>query len=562
MLFLTRASVLLATLAQVCLARVVEYKWEATWVNAAPDGYTRPVIGINNAWPCPEIRAKKGDTIKVVLKNGLGNQTTGIHFHGINQISTAWMDGPSLVTQCPVPPGSTIVYQFLADEAGTYWWHSHNLGQYPDGMRGPLIVEDTHDPFKRCYDKEYTLLISDWYHNDSISLARKFLSPENSRGIPPLPNGLLLNDGAGADYKFEVGKRYRLRLISVAAFASFMLQFDSLDMKVIMNDGAYVKKTKVSQLRIAPAQRFDVILEVKKDNTKRNYPFLVSLDQNLDWTTNNLTALNWPHNATGYVITDPAGDKKPIAVDRWQPYDDSTFRPWDGKKILAPATKTFVFNFNSGNDKFGIHRSFVNGATYVHPKVPTLYTVATTGEYNTNPIVYGGVNPFIISDGDIVDIVVNNHDRAAHPFHLHGHHFQVLTRPASGTGNWTGTDKGYNTVPPKRDTVVVMSNSFAVLRFEANNPGVYLFHCHIEWHVVSGLSATIIEGPEKLRNAKIPKDHIEACKKAGIPYKGNAGGAVDNPLDTSGIVLEPSQTYEGAEWHPPVPRSRARHLIF
>ena len=113
MIFSSRARILLASLAQVCLADVVEYTWEATWVSASPDGFTRPVIGINNVWPCPEIRAKKGDTIRVTLTNGLGNQTTGIHFHGINQISTAWMDGPSLVTQCPVPPGETIVYEYV-----------------------------------------------------------------------------------------------------------------------------------------------------------------------------------------------------------------------------------------------------------------------------------------------------------------------------------------------------------------------------------------------------------------------------------------------------------------
>jgi iron transport multicopper oxidase len=123
MLFSNRAGILLATLVQACLAyHVVEYKWVATWVNAAPDGYARPVIGINHAWPCPEIRAMKGDTIRVTLTNGLGNQTTGIHFHGLNQISTAYMDGPSLVTQCPLPPGETIVYEFVVSRNPLSIW--------------------------------------------------------------------------------------------------------------------------------------------------------------------------------------------------------------------------------------------------------------------------------------------------------------------------------------------------------------------------------------------------------------------------------------------------------
>ena len=189
----------------------------------------------------------------------------------------------------------------------------------------------------------------------------------------------------------------------------------------------------------------------------------------------------------------------------------------------------------------------VNGSPYVNPKVPTLYTAATTGDFNTNETVYGAVHPFLVSYGDIVDIVVNNHDGGIHPFHLHGHHFQVLSRVHTGGGDWPGPDHAgsYNPKPPRRDTVSVFPRSHAVLRFEATNPGVYLFHCHIEWHVEMGLTATIIEAPNMLRDIEIPQDHINACKKAGVPYKGNAGGSVEDPLDTSNIRYEPPLEYTG-----------------
>ena len=103
------SSLVLASLAG---AAEVTYNWDVTWVNAAPDGTPRTVIGINNAWPCPKIEATKGDTVIVNLRNMLVNETTGLHFHGINQIHTDLMDGPSGVTQCPVPPGSSITYKF------------------------------------------------------------------------------------------------------------------------------------------------------------------------------------------------------------------------------------------------------------------------------------------------------------------------------------------------------------------------------------------------------------------------------------------------------------------
>lgn len=175
--------------------------------------------------------------------------------------------------------------------------------------------------------------------------------------------------------------------------------------------------------------------------------------------------------------------------------------------------------------------------------MPTLYSVATTGTDNTNPIIYGDVNPIIIGSGDIVDIVINNLDAAIHPFHMHGHQFQVLDRPSSNTGSYPGRPH-FNPTPPKRDTVGVNANSYAVLRIKADNPGVFLFHCHIEWHVEMGLTATLIEGPEKLRGKTFPPDHIANCQKQQIPTSGNAAGNA-NATDTSGFNTVPPTTYDG-----------------
>lgn len=177
--------------------------------------------------------------------------------------------------------------------------------------------------------------------------------------------------------------------------------------------------------------------------------------------------------------------------------------------------------------------------------MPTLYSAATTGNYNTNPIVYGDVNPVIVPYGTVVQIVINNLDAAVHPFHLHGHQFQVLDRPGSNTGVWSGHSNTFPATPPRRDTVAVMANSYAVLRFEATNPGVFLFHCHIEWHVEMGLTATVIEAPEFLRGMIFPPDHIAACKAMGMPTEGNAGGDVTDPLNTSNYNTVPPQTYTG-----------------
>ncbi len=111
----------LLSLAAFARADKVEYTFDITWVWASPDGYGRPVIGVNGSWPCPLIEANVGDTVVVNVHNKLGNQTTGLHWHGLNQVSTVDMDGPSGVTQCGIPPDMSVKYQFVADIAGTYW---------------------------------------------------------------------------------------------------------------------------------------------------------------------------------------------------------------------------------------------------------------------------------------------------------------------------------------------------------------------------------------------------------------------------------------------------------
>jgi iron transport multicopper oxidase len=81
------------------------YTFSIGWVTAAPDGFSRPVIGINGKWPIPAIEANVGERITVKVTNNLGNETTSLHFHGLRQFHTNEMDGPSMVTQCPIPPG-------------------------------------------------------------------------------------------------------------------------------------------------------------------------------------------------------------------------------------------------------------------------------------------------------------------------------------------------------------------------------------------------------------------------------------------------------------------------
>jgi iron transport multicopper oxidase len=168
----------------------------------------------------------------------------------------------------------------------------------------------------------------------------------------------------------------------------------------------------------------------------------------------------------------------------------------------------------------------------------------TSGSLATDPTVYGTyTHSFVLEKDQIVEIVVNNIDPGRHPFHLHGHNFQALHRSEEEAGTFEAsnvTSASFPTIPMRRDTFVLYPNGNIVLRFQANNPGVWLFHCHIEWHVVSGLVATFVEAPLELQKTlEIPQDHYDICATAGVPVTGNAAGNTVNLLNLDGQNTPP-----------------------
>lgn len=167
--------------------------------------------------------------------------------------------------------------------------------------------------------------------------------------------------------------------------------------------------------------------------------------------------------------------------------------------------------------------------------MPTLFTALSTGQAATNPTVYGAtVNPYVLEKGDIVQITINNLDDGGHPFHLHGHNFQVLAR--SNSQPWQGDVSSFPKIPMRRDTVKVPGSGSLVLRFAADNPGVFLFHCHLDWHVEAGLSVTFIEAPLELQKQfpkGVPEQQKIICRKQQIPTEGNCAGNTRDLLNIS-----------------------------
>jgi hypothetical protein len=116
--------------------RVRQFQWTILDRVANPDGVFRPLITINGKFPGPMIECNEGDTLVIDVDNQSVNATS-IHFHGIFQNGTNWMDGTNGVTQCPIAPKGRFQYKFtVTGQSGTYFYHGHQAAQIADGLFG------------------------------------------------------------------------------------------------------------------------------------------------------------------------------------------------------------------------------------------------------------------------------------------------------------------------------------------------------------------------------------------------------------------------------------------
>lgn len=524
---------------QVC-GKTHQYDFNVSYVTANPDGvFERQVIGINGEWPIPIIRVKKDDRVVINLTNNLPDKNTSLHFHGLFQKDQNGMDGPEMVTQCPIPPGFTFTYNFtVPDQVGTYWYHSHSGNQYGDGLRGMFIIEDTEEPpFK--YDEEITVSVSDWYHKSGPALMQKFLNRYNPTGAEPIPQNSLFNDTKNVTWSVTPSTTYFMRIVNMGLFASQYLAIEGHKFTIVEVDGVYVEPYEVDFLYVSVAQRYGVLVTTK-DSKDKNYRFLNVIDKDmLDVLPTDLYLISTnfveysKHADTPKVISGNDEEEYEKLIESLGDFDDFDIKPLEKIPLFDEPDYQITLDFTMDNLGDGVNYAFFNNLTYTAPKVPTLYSVMSSGKYATDPKIYGSnTNTFILQKDEIVEIVLNNQDPGKHPFHLHGHNFQVIKKSEEGDDDdnpilYDPKNPDHNKFPEfplMRDTLLVNPNGFIVIRFKADNPGVWYFHCHVDWHLEQGLAITLVESPELIQAQSIPENHFDSCKAGDISYKGNAAG--------------------------------------
>lgn len=415
------------------------------------------VWAFNGAVPGPEIRVRQRDRVRVVVENRLAEETT-VHHHGIRLPNA--MDGVPHLTQKPIAPGETFVYEFNVPDAGTYWYHPHinSAEQVGRGLSGPLIIEER-EPVRA--DRDIVWVLNDWRLQPDAQISNDFHNMHDMAHNGRVGNTVTINGRVPETFEVRSGERIRLRVINAANARIFGLKFGALKPTVIAYDGQPVAPHELTdgRLILAPAMRTDLVLDMTGKPGER------------------VQIIDDFYRGLEYRFVDVV-------------YGDEGLRDKPLEAPIALAANTMPepdialavhheVTFNGGmmgqmmmRDRGGMGGR-MNMMEMMHTgKIWFINGVAVLGHV---------MEPMLtLKRGRSYVLAMNNETAWWHPMHLHGHSFRVISR---------------NGVPTKRrewrDTVLMMPREKVEIAFLADNPGDWMFHCHILEHQESGMMGVI-----------------------------------------------------------------------
>jgi FtsP/CotA-like multicopper oxidase with cupredoxin domain len=524
--------------------KTLSFDWHITKGFRLPDGVQKEVYLVNGRFPGETIEARSGDRLIVNVTNALEDEGLAIHWHGLEMRNANDMDGAVGITQRPIETGNSMVYDFIIGdhESGTFWYHGHDKTQRDDGLYGSLVVHKptqvTNEVLNYEYDREILLMIGDWYHRPSPDVLSWYMN-SRSFGNEPVPDSLVINGMGAFDCSRAVPARpvtclaarerdfppslhldgalkYRLRLINTGSLAGFSLGIDNASLRPIQVDGGcQINGVGAGRIGIIyPGERVDAILQL--DSSSHPQELRIEMDdENFKYPN---PALN--SSQTFSVLASPR--RKPVssAADSQHDYfnlqaavssiGNSHLSSVIPSKFVLYTTTMKLARYHN------IPMGFINHTSWSPQATPLV--LLDRHEYDKNqlcprlPMVHRNATLAPKLDG-WVEVVVNNLDDGGHPFHLHGYSFYVVSvfpRPiplsdqkppftAGGSALYhynpfitTEEDSPagiYDLFHPLlKDTVYVPQRGYAVIRFRADNPGIWMFHCHVAVHQGSGMS--------------------------------------------------------------------------
>ena len=413
------------------------------------------IWGYNGIPGGPLLRFKQGDELVASLRNGL-DQGTSIHWHGIRLPNA--MDGVSGLTQGPVPSGADFNYRFRLRDAGTYWYHAHNRSweQMARGLYGMLVVEEAKPPET---DQDLSFVVDDWRLDGRGQIdSQSFGAMPDWAHAGRLGNWVTVNGVPGPVFEARQNERLRLRILNAANARIFTIAFSGLDPWVIALDGQPIAPSKLptGNLTIAPGQRVDILVDLTSAPgvsapVKATFP----------GQTIEIATIKTVRGAP--LRRKPLGPPRQLAAN-----------PLPGRLSLKQAV-TVPLRMEGGA-MGGMTGAMMGG------RMHDMRSLVAQGKVWAFNEVAGLPNKPLVSvpKGRTVRIDMDNANRWPHAMHLHGHHFRVVSR------NGRGVEKS-----PWRDTELVRPGERVSIAFIADEPGKWLFHCHMLEHQAGGMKTWI-----------------------------------------------------------------------
>lgn len=563
-------------------------------------GKEKRAIAVNGQIPMPTLTFTEGDIAEIYVHNEL-NEDTSMHWHGLflpNQY-----DGVPNLTQMPIKPHTTHLYKFPIIQHGTHWYHSHTGLQEQIGMYGSFVMnKKVDDPtFRKGIDDLPTVpvILSEWtdmkpenvhrmLHNATDWFAIKKGTTQsyaeaiksgnfktkvtnewkrmNAMDVSDVYYDKFLINGKNESQlsRFKGGDKVRLRISNGGASTYFWLTYAGGKITVVANDGNDVEPVEVDRLIVAVSETYDVIVTIPADNT--SYQFLATPEDRT--------------KSTSLYIGD--GIKQLISPLQKLKY-------FDGMKMMNGMMK-----MNGDLDDMGMQMSYnqmdmnvvmypeITGETKVKQDSKMGDMKMTEADYNSNELseittlnyamlksptkttlpkdapikelkfeLTGNMNRYVwsldnkvvsetdkilIKKGENVRITIHNGSMMRHPMHLHGHDFRLL----NGQGDFS----------PLKNIVDIMPMETDVFEFNANVEGDWFFHCHILYHMMSGMGR-VFTYDNQAPNPEIPNPKLAQRKLFADDRKFHFMG--ENNFATNGnegtVMLANTRWKVSSVWH-------------
>jgi FtsP/CotA-like multicopper oxidase with cupredoxin domain len=417
-------------------------------------------LGFNGTIPGPLLRVVHGQRLRAKFVNKSGQGST-IHWHGM--ILPNKMDGSEGVTQPPVPPEGSFLYEFSPEPPGTRWYHDHVGDGLLRGLFGMIVIEDPRD---QRADAEFALVFHDVPKMATVEPAMMGvgnapmvdplgspelteMSPDDKMGDEIAFSAHCINGASYPDTKrlaVKVGQHVRLRILNASPTQTRYVRLAGHRLIVTHSDGNPLPApVEVDALRVGVAERYDAWFEVGAPGA---------------WLLQGLSTDPLAYEQAAVVHTEGMGNAPPLSSPQsLEGVDYFTYVKAGGTGSVMPAQGVKHYDFILDDGKYGSSRWTINGQTY--PNTPRID----------------------VRRNDLVTVRFTNKTDMDHPMHLHGHVFEV-----------TEVDGVPLARPLPKDTSLVRANEGTLSwRFRADSPaGRWLLHCHNAIHMMDGMMTEVV----------------------------------------------------------------------